>query len=886
VEPDSGGPPVALHRDGGHAEHFGRLFHAEPAEEAHFDHLHFAGIDTRQRVQGFIEGGETRILVSAHDGCLVERDVPHATSSFQIVATRMLYQDSPHQLGRHGEEMGAVLPLHALIVHQACVGLIDEGGGLEAVAVTLSSHIAARQPAKLVIHQGRQFFEGTLVSLAPGAEELAYVIHRRFAELYRFAMILSPQSLRLNPAEAEMRSKTTLYSIALGLAMGAASNVSGQGPNFATIDFPESSGTQAWAINPRGDVVGSYTLPDKSTHGFLIGWDRYVTIDFPGATATVPGAINARGDVAGQYTLPDKSTHGFVFSGATVTTIDYPNAKVTSPGASNARGDLVGSYTLQDGTRHGFLYSGGNFTTVDYPGATVTVPSGINARGDIVGGFMMAGVAHGFLYNGGKFSSYDVPGSTSTQAYGISARGEIAGRYAAGGVTHGFLLSNGQFTTIDFPGASYTAAYFISTTDDVLGQYQVNGVFHSYLMTRRVAHNSHYTITDLGTLGGSFSIASGIGNDGGITGGADVATGNLHPFVWYAGKMTDLGTLGGPNGIAGGPNGSDELAGPVESSAMDPRGEDFCGFGTHLICLGVTWQNGAMSQLFTLGGDNAQAYTLNNRGQAVGVAETNVKDANCAAPQALQFQAVEWGPGAGEIRILPPLAGDTVGFALANNDRGQAVGSTGTCPNTFIGSFAIGPHAVMWDHGFPIALGSLGGKTAAAGASINNRSEVVGGSYLADEKTFNTYLWTLETGMIDVGTVDKDLTAYPGMINDSGQVVGTSCDTDMSGNCRAYIWQNLGPSAAKAAMTDLNTLIPSDSPYYLVSANGINDAGEIVGLAVDQGTGDMHAYLATPASAPSASSMERSSIGFWRMPEKARRSLRRASAPSPLVRPR
>lgn len=240
---------------------------------------------------------------------------------------------------------------------------------------------------------------------------------------------------------------------------------------------------------------------------------------------------------------------------------------------------------------------------------------------------------------------------------------------------------------------------------------------------------------------------------------------------------------------------------------------------------------------------------------------------------------MEWGPDTGDMRILPPLGGDTVGFALGNNDKGEAVGSTGTCADTTIGSFAIGPHAVMWDHGFPIALGSLGGKTSAAGASINSRSEVVGGSTLADEKTFHTYLWTQENGMIDVGAVDQDVTAYPGMINDSGQVVGTSCDTDPTGHCRAYIWQYLGPASANVPLTDLNTLIPSDSPYYLISAAGINDADEIVGMAVDQRSGETHAFLASPVSASNASATARSSVNIWRIPENAKRAFRRAPAP-------
>ena len=81
-------------------------------------------------------------------------------------------------------------------------------------------------------------------------------------------------------------------------------------------------------------------------------------------------------------------------------------------------------------------------------------------------------------------------------------------------------MSGGQFTSIDFPGASYSAAYFINTTDDVLGQYQAGGIFHTFVMTRRIRHEAQYTVTDLGTLGGSSSNAFGINDSGEVTGSA------------------------------------------------------------------------------------------------------------------------------------------------------------------------------------------------------------------------------------------------------------------------------------------------------------------------------------------------------------------------------
>ena len=91
--------------------------------------------------------------------------------------------------------------------------------------------------------------------------------------------------------------------------------------------------------------------------------------------------------------------------------------------------------------------------------------------------------------------------------------------------------------------------------------------------------------------------------------------------------------------------------------------------------------------------------------------------------------------------------------------------------------------------------------------------------------------------MQDLGTLGTDPISLGGWINNRGQVVGWSCDA--SGDCRAYLWQN-------NVMTDLNALIPANSPLYLMNAFGINDSGEIAGLALQISTGDVHAFLATP----------------------------------------
>ena len=88
-----------------------------------------------------------------------------------------------------------------------------------------------------------------------------------------------------------------------------------------------------------------------------------------------------------------------------------------------------------------------------------------------------------------------------------------------------------------------------------------------------------------------------------------------------------------------------------------------------------------------------------------------------------------------------------------------------------------------------------------------------------------------------------DYLGDPAGINNNTQMVEKSCD--MSGNCRAFLWE-------RNILSDLNDLIAPDSPLYLMYALGINDAGEIVGFALQKSTGDVHAYLAHPVRGKSA----------------------------------
>ena len=365
----------------------------------------------------------------------------------------------------------------------------------------------------------------------------------------------------------------------------------------------------------------------------------------------------------------------------------------------------------------------------------------------------------------------------------------------------------------------------------------------------------HYTLTDLGTLkGGTSSQAFTLSDNGFVSGQAGVADGTQHAVLWYQGQIIDISKPGllGPNSAAIGINQRGQAEVLAESTIKDPKGENFCAFGTGLKCLPFFWQGGVMTPLPLLGGNNGNVGQINNQGEVAGFAENGTVDTECprgvtvsgTGPQFLDFEAVIWGPMQGQIRVLRPLPGDTVGMALSINDLGQAVGASGRCGNTVLPPLAFGPHAVLWEKdGSVHDLGNLGGTALNIGSSINNQGQVTGFSGLTqDSSPFNgthAFLWTRETGkMQDLGTLDGDVVSGGIGINDKGQVVGPSFDAD--GNPRAYLWQN-------GVMTDLNTLIPAGSPLFLLFAESINSRGEIVGFGATE-AGDVHAFLATPSN--------------------------------------
>ncbi len=287
------------------------------------------------------------------------------------------------------------------------------------------------------------------------------------------------------------------------------------------------------------------------------------------------------------------------------------------------------------------------------------------------------------------------------------------------------------------------------------------------LPTRVHASPPQYTVTDLGTSGGTSSEAHGINASGQVVGDRYFPGSNPFAVLWTGTTPTNLGPVGyginasaqiagfNPNGgsnaravrVTGG--GAEDLGttdgiasqGFAINDSGQVAGYSFNAAGNRHA---VRWTGTTPTDLGTLGGRLSFGYGINESGQVAGSAQASFSNSS--------LQAARWTGTT--VEALGSLGAESVGYSI--NSSGQVAGSSGG-------------YAVRWTGTTPTNLGVLG-----AAYGINAFGDVTGmagsAAFLYDgEATYDLFTLVLPGSGVTSLTIQQ----YGNSINDSGQIAAT-----------------------------------------------------------------------------------------------------------------
>jgi probable HAF family extracellular repeat protein len=313
-----------------------------------------------------------------------------------------------------------------------------------------------------------------------------------------------------------------------------------------------------------------------------------------------------------------------------------------------------------------------------------------------------------------------------------------------------------------------------------------------------------YTVTDLNPSGALSSSGVDVNASGQVIITANYIENGGHAFFWQSGTFTDLGMLG-QSPSATSINDAGQVVGTFTT-------------GSPAMPHSFLWQNGVWQDLGTMGGAASRAIGINRYGQVVGQLLTS----GTYAPRAFMWQS-------GVVQDLTQAASNFT-FAHRISDAGWIIGD-GYSPS----------HTYLWQAGLVTDLGTLGGDYSTSNA-INAAGQIVGGSTTVPGASWPTsgHAFLYQGGvMTDLGLLPGADKSVANDISSSGQIVGSSSNI-------AFLYSG-------GVMRDLNALISVGSGWFLTSANGMNDYGQIVGTGYHSGSAQAHAFLLNP-SAPAAPS--------------------------------
>ena len=192
--------------------------------------------------------------------------------------------------------------------------------------------------------------------------------------------------------------------------------------------------------------------------------------------------------------------------------------------------------------------------------------------------FLLGAVMSGAAYSQTTYTATVITfPSARVSAHGLNASGQVAGTLLFSdnvNTSHAFLTGpNGaQVTDLGTLGGTYSWGWGVNDSGQVVGQATATPGYEQTLYAFITGANGT-NMTSLGVLGGNYtqSGAYAINARGQVVGKSTASNGSMHAFVTGANgsSMIDLGTLGGLNSLALAINPSGRVAGYATTAGLN-----------------------------------------------------------------------------------------------------------------------------------------------------------------------------------------------------------------------------------------------------------------------------------------------------------------------------
>lgn len=248
--------------------------------------------------------------------------------------------------------------------------------------------------------------------------------------------------------------------------------------------------------------------------------------------------------------------------------------------------------------------------------------------------------------------------------------------------------------------------------------------------------------------------------------------------------------------------------------------------------------NSQVRNLFQSNTATSDARDINDAGQVVGYAQTQVTKSKAAA--GIKRGAFFWERG--KRRYLETPQGYRTSQATGINSQGSVIGNVKRQDAT---DERNNEHAAVWQDGSVELLGEPEGFRSTQAEAVNDLGQILVRASIgaifpesADDFEQKSYLWG-----------DGHWQAIEGLgiahsLNNHGQVVGwvgmepsTTTGANEHGDVHAALWE-------AGNVVDLNDLVPKASEWILERAIDINNPGQIIGNGLFRGAS--RAFLLTP----------------------------------------